>query len=182
MSSSVLPLTGLRKAAILLVVLGDDVASLIYKSLPEEVLRLITQEITELDYISPETASAVLEEYHRLTLTQEYLAQGGPAYASQLLIKAFGESRRKIAARPGDEGAGSRHAQSEYTAEGGSGATGEIHSGRAPADHRARAGASDRQGGIGGVRHCCRKKCAARPWCAWLRCSSFLRKWCRRYR
>jgi flagellar motor switch protein FliG len=85
------PLTGMRKAAILLVVLGDDIASMIYKQLPEEDLRAITQEITDLSYISAETAATVLEEYHRLTLTQEYLAQGGPAYASQLLIKSFGE-------------------------------------------------------------------------------------------
>jgi flagellar motor switch protein FliG len=85
------PMTGTRKAAILLVVLGDEVASLIYKKLPEEDLRTITQEITDLEYIAPETAAAVLEEYHRLTLTQDYLAQGGPSYASQLLVKAFGE-------------------------------------------------------------------------------------------
>ncbi len=85
------PLTGRRKAAILLVVLGDEVASLILKTLPDHELRVMTQEITDLDYVPPETAAAVLEEYHRLTLTQEYLAQGGPAYASQLLVKAFGE-------------------------------------------------------------------------------------------
>lgn len=84
-------LTGIRKAAILLVVLGDEVASLIYKKLPDTDLKLITQEITDLEYISPQIAASVLEEYHRLTLTQEYLAQGGPSYASQLLVKTFGE-------------------------------------------------------------------------------------------
>jgi len=85
-------LTGTRKAAILLVLLGDDVASLIYKNLSEEDLRVITQEISELSQISPEIAEAVLEEYHRLTVTQDYLLQGGPDYASRLLIRAFGEA------------------------------------------------------------------------------------------
>jgi len=85
-------MSGLRKAAILLVVLGDEAASAVYKNLAENELRDITQEITELDFISPEVASKILQEYHRLTLTQEYLAQGGPAYASQLLMKAFGEA------------------------------------------------------------------------------------------
>jgi flagellar motor switch protein FliG len=89
------PLTGTRKAAILLVVLGDEAASAIYKHLPEADLRVITQEITELDYISPEIAANILQEYHRLTLTQEYLAQGGPAYAAQLLMKSFGEAGAK---------------------------------------------------------------------------------------
>lgn len=84
-------MTGVRKAAILLVLLGDDAASAVCKNLPQEELRQLTQEITELDYISPEIASQVLEEYHRLTLTQEYLAQGGIDYATKLLVKAFDE-------------------------------------------------------------------------------------------
>jgi flagellar motor switch protein FliG len=33
----------------------------------------------------------VLEEYHRMALTQDYLAQGGTDYAQKLLVKAFGE-------------------------------------------------------------------------------------------
>jgi flagellar motor switch protein FliG len=95
MSPENLSMSGTRKAAIALVVLGDEAASAIYKNLPEEDLRVITQEITDLDYISPETAASVLQEYHRLTLTQEYLAQGGPAYATQVLMKSFGESGAK---------------------------------------------------------------------------------------
>jgi flagellar motor switch protein FliG len=95
MSAETTTLTGMRKAAILLVVLGDEAASAVYKNLPEEDLRSITQEITDLTYISPETAAAVLQEYHRLTITQEYLAQGGPAYASKLLMKTFGEAGAK---------------------------------------------------------------------------------------
>jgi flagellar motor switch protein FliG len=81
---------GKRKAAILMVLLGDEVAAAVYKNLPDAEIRLITEEIADLEYISPELASSVLHEYHRLTLTQDYLAQGGHDYASKLLIKAFG--------------------------------------------------------------------------------------------
>ena len=88
-------LTGMRKAAILLVVLGDEAASAVYKNLPEEDLRGLTEEITELGFISPEIAADVLQEYHHLSLTQEYLAQGGPQYATQLLMKSFGEAGAK---------------------------------------------------------------------------------------
>ena len=84
-------LTGIRKAAILLVLLGDEAAVGVYKRLPEVELRKITQEIADLEYVSPEIAADVLQEYHRLSLTQEYLSQGGQEYASKLLIKAFGE-------------------------------------------------------------------------------------------
>lgn len=85
-------MTGLRKAAILMVLLGDEVASALYKHLSEEDLRQVTAEIAELEYISPETAANVLQEYHRLALTQQYLSQGGPDYAQKLLVKAFGEA------------------------------------------------------------------------------------------
>jgi flagellar motor switch protein FliG len=95
METEIKTLSGTRKAAILLVVLGDEAASAVYKNLPEEDLRILTEEITELDFISPEIAAVVLQEYHHLTLTQEYLAQGGPAYATQLLMKSFGEAGAK---------------------------------------------------------------------------------------
>jgi flagellar motor switch protein FliG len=84
-------LTGSRKAAILLVLLGDEAAAGVYKKLPETVLRIITQEIANLEYISPDIAAKVLQEFHRLSLTQGFLSQGGQEYASKLLTKAFGE-------------------------------------------------------------------------------------------
>jgi flagellar motor switch protein FliG len=85
-------MTGVRKAAILMVLLGDEAAAALYKHLSEEDLRQVTAEIAELEYISPEIAAKVLQEYHRLALTQQYLSQGGPDYAQKLLVKAFGES------------------------------------------------------------------------------------------
>jgi flagellar motor switch protein FliG len=86
-----LRLSGKRKAAILLVVLGDDVATNVFKTLPETELRIISQEIANLEYVSPDVAARVLREYHELSLTQDYLAQGGPDYATKLLVGAFGE-------------------------------------------------------------------------------------------
>ena len=84
-------LAGTRKAAVLLVLLGEEVASQIYRNLPAQDLEQLTQTIADLEYIDPPTALTVLEEYHRMTLTQDYLAQGGTDYAQKLLIKAFGE-------------------------------------------------------------------------------------------
>ena len=84
-------LAGVRKAAVLLVLLGEETASQIYRNLPEQDLERLTQTIAELEYIDPPTALSVLDEYHRMTLTQDYLAQGGTEYAQKLLIKAFGD-------------------------------------------------------------------------------------------
>jgi flagellar motor switch protein FliG len=85
------PATGLRKASILMVLLGEDAASEIYRHLPQVEVEQITQEITVLDHVSPETALVVLEEFHRLILTGDYISQGGTEYANKILVKAFGK-------------------------------------------------------------------------------------------
>lgn len=82
---------GRRKAAILMVLLGEDAASNIYRHLPQAGVERITQDIATLEYVNPESALAVLEEFHRMVLTGDYLAQGGRDYANKLLVKAFGE-------------------------------------------------------------------------------------------
>src|SRR5438477_2425974 len=89
-------LSGRRKAAVLLVLLGDEAATGVYRNLPEDELRAITREIAELEYISPEMGAEVLTEYYNLTVTQNYLSQGGHELASRLLMKAFGEQGAKV--------------------------------------------------------------------------------------
>ncbi len=89
------PASGLRKAAILMVLLGEDSASEIYRHLPPTEVEQITKEIAELDYVNPENALLVLEEFHRLVLTGDYVSQGGTEYANKILIKAFGKDGAK---------------------------------------------------------------------------------------
>jgi flagellar motor switch protein FliG len=84
-----------RKAAVLLVLLGEDAASDVFKNLSDEEVQRVTQDIADLGYVSPEMSEQVLNEYHQLTLTQEYIAQGGKDYATKLLVKAFGEDGAK---------------------------------------------------------------------------------------
>src|ERR1700722_11913596 len=88
-------MTGVQKAAILMVMLGDDVASSLYRHLPERDVQEITREIAQLEFIEPEVGINVLNEYYRLTKTQEYVAQGGEDFAKKLLVKAFGAEAAK---------------------------------------------------------------------------------------
>ena len=88
-------LSGLRKAAVLLVLLGEEAATSVYRNLSQAQVQRLTQEIAELNGVKPETAAEVLEEYYRLSLTQDYLAQGGDTYARNLLVKAFGNEGAK---------------------------------------------------------------------------------------
>src|SRR5271168_940507 len=93
MTTALQPVTGLRKAAVLMVLLGDESAKKIYKILPDKDVNSLTQEIADLRQVSPVLASTVLEEYYRLSMTQTYVAQGGFEYATKLLVEAFGKER-----------------------------------------------------------------------------------------
>lgn len=93
--TATVPAQGLQKAAVLMVLLGEETASHIYRNLSDSDLQRLTRHIAELEPVAPETAIGVLEEYYRLSLTQDYMAQGGPEYAQKLLIKAFGEDGAK---------------------------------------------------------------------------------------
>jgi flagellar motor switch protein FliG len=89
-------LTGIRKAAVLLAVLGEEAASGVLKHLPEPDLQKLTEELSDLGTVDSDTAQHVLEDYAKLSMTQEYLAEGGPDYAQRLLVKAFGAEGAKV--------------------------------------------------------------------------------------
>lgn len=75
----------------LMVLLGDEAAAAIYRCLSRAEVQRLTEEISDLTFVPPAEANAVLEEYNQLLLTQTYLAQGGAEYATNLLVQAFGE-------------------------------------------------------------------------------------------
>jgi flagellar motor switch protein FliG len=89
------PLSGTRKAAILLSLLGEDSAAVILRNLPTEDTRRVTDEVANLGQIPFDIALQVLEEYQKMTTAQEFLAVGGHDVASRFLTKAFGESTAK---------------------------------------------------------------------------------------
>jgi flagellar motor switch protein FliG len=83
-------MNGVRKAAILMAVMGEEAASAICKTLSEKEVEVVTKELAELGRVPAEVAHVVLEEYSQLALTQGYLATGGIEFATRLLVKAFG--------------------------------------------------------------------------------------------
>jgi flagellar motor switch protein FliG len=86
-------LDGRTKAAILLVTLGPDISSGIYKHLEESVIELLTLEIANLRKIDSETKAAVLKEAQEILMAKEFLTQGGVDYARTLLESALGPER-----------------------------------------------------------------------------------------
>src|ERR1017187_4678631 len=88
-------LSGGRKAAILIALMGEDVASSILRNLPERDVQLVTRELAEIGTVPPELAHEVLEEYSRAASTQKFVTQGGADVARRLLVKTFGEEQAK---------------------------------------------------------------------------------------
>ncbi|HEU5351204.1 MAG TPA: flagellar motor switch protein FliG [Terracidiphilus sp.] len=86
-------MNGLRKAAILLVAVGEEPAKEILRALPESDVQRLTEELAELRGITPELTAAVLEEFWELLETQNFMVHGGLDYAQRLLVETFGKER-----------------------------------------------------------------------------------------
>ncbi len=86
---------GIRKAAILMVLLGDEASASVFRFMQEDEVQEISREISRLGRIESEVADAVLEDFHRLTVAQNFLARGGAEFAKRLLVKAFGHEQSK---------------------------------------------------------------------------------------
>ena len=85
--------SGLRKAAVLLVAVGEDLAKEILRALPEVDVQRLTEELADLRGVTPELSAEVLEEFWQLLETQNFMVHGGLDYASRLLIETFGKER-----------------------------------------------------------------------------------------
>lgn len=83
-------LTGKQKAAAIIISLGADDASKIYKFLKEEEVEQLTYEISRLQHLSPQTMESTLKDFYDLCLTQKVITEGGLEYAKNVLEKAFG--------------------------------------------------------------------------------------------
>jgi flagellar motor switch protein FliG len=86
-------LSGSRKAAVLLMAVGEELAKEILRSLPEADVERLTGELADVGGISPEITAAVVEEFWELLETQSYIVHGGIDYASRLLAETFGKQR-----------------------------------------------------------------------------------------
>lgn len=86
-------LTGKEKAAILLVSLGMEKASAIYKHLKEDEIEQLTMEIANLRKVDPEVKNKVMEEFYQVCLVQNYITEGGISYAREVLERALGSQK-----------------------------------------------------------------------------------------
>jgi flagellar motor switch protein FliG len=86
-------MNGVRKAAILMVAVGEDIAKEILRSLSEVDVQRITEELADLRSVPPEVSTEVLDEFWELLETQHVMMHGGLDFATRLLQDTFGKQR-----------------------------------------------------------------------------------------
>jgi len=86
-------LDGLQKAAVLLIALGPEKSSMIFKHLREDEIEQLTLEIANTRSISSQVKEDILNEFYQICLAQQYIAEGGINYAKELLEKALGTEK-----------------------------------------------------------------------------------------
>jgi flagellar motor switch protein FliG len=91
--TSVEGLTGKEKAAILLISMGPEQSASVFKHLKEEEIESLTLQIANTSTVMPDVKEQVLEEFYQICIAQQYITEGGIAYAKQILERALGESR-----------------------------------------------------------------------------------------
>ena len=88
-------MSGARKAAILLLTLGEDPSSEVCKHLREEEIEAIIKELTILGTVPAETSERILDEFNALASKNGFAGQGSVEYARRILDRAKGTEASK---------------------------------------------------------------------------------------
>ncbi len=83
----------ITKAASIIIALGSDVASEIFKYLRDDEIEELSYQITKMESIAPQAAQEIINDFYELCVTQKVIAEGGENYAKDVLTKAFGVER-----------------------------------------------------------------------------------------
>jgi flagellar motor switch protein FliG len=81
--------SGVRKAAILLLSLNQELAAKVMAQLTREDVEKVSIEIAKLRDATKEERDMVLEEFYHINVASRYVSQGGMAYAKNLLEKSL---------------------------------------------------------------------------------------------
>ncbi len=93
MSSITMANLGVRKAAVLLIQLGRDRAASVLSHLSESEVEAVSAEIARLESISGAETESVLTEFRDMMIARAHIAQGGLAFAQQILEGSLGADR-----------------------------------------------------------------------------------------
>ena len=83
-------MAGPEKAAILMITLGLENSSTIFKFLRQDEVEQIVLEIAKISTVSLEKRDAVIQEAYQRAIALKYINEGGIEYAKEILERSFG--------------------------------------------------------------------------------------------
>ena len=92
---SLLPekLTGAQRAATVIIALGAERASALYKHMEPDDVEQLTLEVAKMGFLGSEQTEEILNEFYQLCRTNRAVTEGGLEYARSVLEKAYGPER-----------------------------------------------------------------------------------------
>src|SRR3954468_1930188 len=87
------PLKGIQKAAALLVAIGEQRASEIFKHMGDAEVEALSLELAKARKIPTDVCRDVINEAVQSVLAEDYLAEGGVDFARSVLVRSLGEER-----------------------------------------------------------------------------------------
>jgi flagellar motor switch protein FliG len=88
--NSVEDLTQAQKAAILTIVLGEEVSVKVFAHLSRLEIESISKEIALMKTVAPEIVKEVVDEFYKMVKAKEFMSAGGLEYAKEILVKTLG--------------------------------------------------------------------------------------------
>jgi flagellar motor switch protein FliG len=86
-------MTGLRKAAVLLVQMGKENAAKVLGQMRDAEVEELTAEIVRTGFVDADAIDSVVDEFHTMMLVQRHVAQGGMDFAREMLVQSLGKDR-----------------------------------------------------------------------------------------
>jgi flagellar motor switch protein FliG len=80
-----------QKAAAVIVALGADKASGLYRFMEPEEVEQLTIEVAKLGFLNGDQTEEILTDFYQLCMTNKAVTEGGLEYARAVLEKAYGE-------------------------------------------------------------------------------------------
>lgn len=88
-------MSGIKKAALLLISLGAETSAEILRHLPDGMIQKVSYEIANIDFVNPTDREAILDEFIEMSQARQYVIDGGVDYAREVLNRALGAQRAK---------------------------------------------------------------------------------------
>jgi flagellar motor switch protein FliG len=88
-------LSGVQKAAIVMLLLGEEASTEVFRHFTEEEIEMLAREMAELGQVSSKVSESVLDEFHQTVTSSDFVTRGDVALARRILQRTLGDDAAK---------------------------------------------------------------------------------------